>query len=266
MFAIHHGRALAAALVLTIMPAAGYASTFDVLQQRTDISDDGTGIKSVMGQISVLENGTQQPINTTAGSFHLKKAPSGANTAYEDFIAFCIEVTQNITTSTNAPVTYIHDNSLFGSDRRTLMATLLGTAFDPSLGPQHHAATQIALWKLGFGNISSSSGDAFTVELPSSQNLPGGFLGFTGGDITATFESTSAGVFTLANDWLSQLDGDATNGEWTRLPGRRVSFLTAGSSQNLVTYTAPVPVPAAGGLLIGAIAGLAVLRRRRQTA
>lgn len=124
----------------------------------------------------------------------------------------------------------------------------------------------LALWKLAFGDISTSSRDAFTVEFGSSQNLPGGFPSFTGGGITDTFDSNSAGVFALANSWLSQLDDNANNGEWTRLPGTRVSFLTAENSQNLVTYTAPVPVPAAGGLLIGAIAGLAVLRRRRQTA
>lgn len=267
MFAIHTGRAFAAALVLTVVPAAGFAATFDVLQQRANISNDGTGVKSVSGQISTANPTLQDVVSTTAGSFHLSRRETGSGDPYEDFIAFCIEVTQSITTNTSTPVSYTEDNSLFGGDRRELMATLLGTAFDPSQGAQHHAATQLALWKIGYGDISSPSGDAFDVTARSFENLPGGtFLSFNDGDVSTTFDDNSAGVFALAQGWLDQLDGDAGNGEWTRLAGNRVSFLTAGGSQNLVTYTAPVPVPAAGGLLVGAIAGLAALRRRRTTA
>lgn len=267
MFAIQKGRAIAAALVLTVMPAAGFAATFDVLQQRANISDDGTGIKSVAGQISTPNPTTQAMVGTTAGSFHLSKRPAGATTqAYEDFIAFCIEVTQSITTNTTTPVTYTEDNSLFSGDRRALMATLLGTAFDPTQGAQHHAATQLALWKLAYGDISSSTGDAFDVRVRSSENLTGAtFLSFVEPDVNNTFDEASSGVFDLAQSWLDKLDGAGTD-DWTLLPGSRVSFLTAGGSQNLVTYTAPVPVPAAGGLLVGAIAGLAVLRRRRAAA
>jgi len=267
MFAIHTGRAIAAALVLTVVPAAGYTATFDVVQQRANISNDGTGVKSVAGQISVLDGGTQQPINTTAGSFHLSKKPTGAPTsAYEDFIAFCIEVTQNIITSTGSPVTYTEDNSLFDPTRRQLISTLLGTAFDPAEDAQHHAATQLAVWKLAFGDVSASSGDAFDVTAQSFKNLPGGsFLSFVEPDVDNTFDGASSGVFTLAQGWLDKLDG-AGGDDWTLLPGNRVTFLSAEGSQNLVTYTAPVPVPAAGGLMMGAIAGLAALRRRRKTA
>jgi hypothetical protein len=155
-------------------------------------------------------------------------------------------------------VVYTENNSLFGSDRRELASTLLGSAFDPSQGAQHHAATQLALWKLDFGDISNPSGDAFDVTARSFENLPCSAL--------PSFDDNSAGVFALAQGWPDQLDGDAGNGEWTRLAGNRLSFVTGEGSQNLVTDTEPVPVPAAGGLRVGAIAGLAALRRRRAMA
>jgi len=267
MTAIHTGRAIAAALVLTLVPAAGFTATYDVVQQNDSIFDDGSGAKFVAGTIRELRvsdgrTGSRN-IDTAAGAFHLSKKPEGApDSAYEDFIAFCVEVFQTIQTSTTTPVQYTENNSLIGEDRRELMSTLLGTAFDPAQGAVHQAATQLAIWKLTYGDISAD-GNAFIVAKRSTENLPTDTtsLGFLG-----NFNVEPSGAFELANEWLAQLDGDATNGEWDRLPGQRVSFLTSESSQNLVTYTAPVPVPAAGGLLIGAIAGLAALRRRRKAA
>ena len=262
MYVIRSGRALAAALVLTLLPAAGFGATFDVLQQRANISNDGTGVRSVAGQINVPDPIDQTVVGTTAGSFHLSKRLSGTSDAYEDFIAFCVEVTQSITTSVGSPVTYTENANLFSSERRTLISTLIGTAFDPSLGAVHHAATQVAVWKLAFGDISSPTGNAFDVTARSTENLGGGFLGLTALDVTDTFGTT---VFTIAQSWLSKLDGIGGD-DWTLLSGNRVTFLESDGSQNILTYTTPVPVPAAGALLIGAIAGLATVRRRRPAA
>lgn len=258
MSAIHTGRALAAALVLTIVPVASFGATFDVLQQFANISEDGTGVKSVEGQINAPESGIQTTVNTSAGSFHLSKSPTGT-TAYEDFIAFCIEVTQTITTSTGTPVQYTENAALFSADRRVLISTLLGNAFDPSLGAEHHAATQVAVWKLAYGDISSPTGNGFDATARSTENLGGGFLGLSTPDVTNTFGAT---VFNIAQGFLDKLDGVGGD-DWALLPGKRVTFLESANSQNLVTYTAPVPVPAAGALLMGAIAGLAAVRRRR---
>lgn len=256
------GRAVIAALAIGVLPATAGAATYDVLQQRASISNDGTGDKSISGQINAPDPATQSVINTSAGSFHMKKRASGTSDAYEDFIAFCIEVSQSITTSTGTPVVYTENNALFSNARRGLISTLLGTAFDPLAGAQHHAATQLAVWKLSFGDISSSTGDAFDVTAQSFENLPGStFLSFTDG-LTNTFESNSTGVFALAQGWLDKLDGAGTD-DWTLLSANRVTFLENASSQNLVTYAAPVPVPAAGLLLAGALGGLGLAPRRR---
>lgn len=260
MFAIHTGRALAAALVLTLVPVAGFSATYDVIQQRASIGDDGTSVKSVSGQINVPNPINQGIVSTTAGSFHLSKKLTGSTDAYQDFIAFCIEVTQTITTNTTTPVVYTENAALFSSDRRELISTLLGTAFDPSLGAAHHAAVQVAVWKLAYGDISGPSGNAFDATARSTENLgTGNFLGLSTPDVNTTF---GAGVFDTAQGWLDKLDGVGGD-DWVRLSGNRVQFLQSATSQDLVTYVAPVPVPAAGGLLIGAIAGLAALRRRR---
>lgn len=249
------------ALSFGVVPLAGHAATYDVLQQRATLADDGTETKSVAGQINTANPTTQSVVNTSAGSFHLKKREAGTTDAYEDFIAFCVEVTQSITTSTGSAVTYTENNSLFSNDRRGLMATLLGTAFDPAGDAQHHAATQLAIWKLGYGDISTSAGDAFDITANSFENMPGStFLGFQSG-LTNTFEDNSAGVFALAQGWLSKLDGAGLD-DWTLLSANRVTFLENSGSQNLVTYTAPVPVPAAGLLLVGALGGLGFMRRK----
>lgn len=259
MVTIHTGRALVAALVLTIVPVAGFGATYDIIQQRANISSDGIEVKSVAGQINAPNPVTQDRVNTTAGSFHLAKRLTGTSDAYQDFIAFCIEVTQSITTSTGSPVVYTENATLFSGARRELISTLIGSAFDPSLGAEHHAATQVAVWKLAYGDISSPTGNAFDAFARSTENLNGGFLGLSIPDVSTTFGNN---VFNIAQGWLSKLDGIGGD-DWIRLSGSRVTFLESAGSQNLVTYTAPVPVPAAGGLLIGAIAGLAVLRRRR---
>ncbi|PWR01491.1 hypothetical protein DKT77_15210 [Meridianimarinicoccus roseus] len=262
MYGFTAGRAIIAALAIGIVPAAASAATYDVLQQRSSISNDGTGNKSVSGQINAPDPVSQSVVNTSAGSFHLKKRAAGTSDAYEDFIAFCIEVTQSITTSTGSAVSYTENNTLFSNTRRGLISTLLGTAFNPLAGAQHHAATQLAVWKLAYGDISTPTGDAFDVTAKSFENLPGStFLSFTDG-LTNTFESNSTGVFALAQGWLDKLDGAGTD-DWTLLSANRVTFLENASSQNLVTYTAPVPVPAAGLLLAGALGGLGLARRRR---
>lgn len=87
------------------------------------------------------------------------------------------------------------------------------------------------------------------------------FLGVHGADGTRTVNDASIGVFNGAHGWRDKIDGAGTD-DWARPPGNRVSFLTAEDSQNLVTYTAPVPVPAAGRQLMGTVTGLAVPPRR----
>lgn len=266
-------RMFLASAAIAALPVMGSAATFDVLQQRASATDDGTGDKSVMGHISVPDGlGGQDVTRALAGSFHLKKRPTDSGDPYADFIAFCFEVAATLTTSPTSVTTYESDPAALDSGRRSLMATLLGTGFDPALGADHHAATQIAVWKLATGDISSPSGDAFDVTARSSAGLTSGFFSVAEADVTEpTFDENSngsPGVFTLAQQLLDNLDGDATNGEWTLLSDAGLMVLTAAGTQNLVTYTPgpgpitpPIPLPAPALLLIGGLASLGLLRR-----
>lgn len=69
--------------------------------------------------------------------------------------------------------------------------------------------------------------------------------------------------FNLENSFQSVLDG-LTSGD-LRI-GMHVIALPDGSSDTLISTPSPVPLPAGGLLLAGALGGLAALRRRRKAA
>ena len=56
----------------------------------------------------------------------------------------------------------------------------------------------------------------------------------------------------ISAGWVSSIDGGTT--------------MLTGGANDFLAMVAPVPVPAAGLLLLGAFGGLAVLRRRKRTA
>ncbi len=182
-----------------------------------------------------------------AGAFALKSDP--ATTSYSDaagnFVAFCLDVFNNLT---NPPGEYEVTSTPFVStgspgdisDRIGDVEKLFNTAYaGVDLSDDNQSAGfQLALWEVVF------------------EDTTGLFTGFDLADGAFTV-STDTNVFNTAKGYLDNIDGPNTG-------SYQLTYLqSTQGGQNLVTM-APIPLPAGGVLLLGALGGLAVARRRRK--
>lgn len=162
--------------------------------------------------------------------------------------------------------------SLFGSwseEYTALAATGGGTASGADLfatGSASFVSSSIGIFATG---VSSKDGDAFSETIPPIyQQSIGGIWGPTNVTLVgalSAFEDNGAGTFDLTYNGTANFDTVITGGV---LDGG-VAF-----SWNLdatVTYTydqalAPVPLPAAGWMLLACLGGLGLMAQRRSKA
>lgn len=219
--------ALALCSATHVAPLA--AATVNVTMQGTNAFRDATGKNAWFESSSYNLNGTSR--NAAAGLFRL--TATGAGGAMQDFLAFCLEPLQTLT----LPKDHTVGTSLSAPilDR---LGALMSNAFGLVTGASSAAAFQMAVWEIA--NESSSQ-----LQLSN-----GGFK------MTAA-NGTTLG---LAQSWLDNI----TAGRWTA--SGKVTILSAPGTQDLLTNIAPVPVPAAGVLLLGGLTAMGALRRRRKSA
>jgi hypothetical protein len=121
-------------------------------------------------------------------------------------------------------------------------------------------------WELNTGVFPGISSSMFTLTGTSGNAGTWSYNGTTGVAITAfvlkagnefaIFEMNTPGTSFTDIDWSTAL-GELTN---PRGEGRDLSHITFYDTADM----APIPVPAAGLLLVSAVGGMAVLRRRKQ--
>ena len=274
--------AIAATLLAFALPSTGaVASTVDVVQQ---FSNPGKGT-SIIGKMSLPKSdGTQETGTYRAGAFLMQGRATGSGSPFEDFVAYCVDVTTALTTNTSTPVTYTSQSSLFGPAREQLIATLFAEAYDPNASAKAHGAFQLALWNLVYGDVSDTSGSGFDIIARDSDGFTAGHLDFDRKSdntlLSGRFEDRTPGVFALAQGWLDALNQDGGTEDWTLRTGASgLTFLTSADSQDLVTYIPPpspgpgpapvIPLPAGFFTLGAALAGLvghARLKSRRRGA
>lgn len=128
--------------------------------------------------------------------------------------------------------------------------------------------TNADVWDISAVTGSNSNSEAneadFLNQVTGTTSFTGGEMNRTpgnSGSMTFSFDSlyavikVGAGHVVLRNDY-----GAAFDVMWTTLSGQGGGL----SHYTLAGDLAPVPVPAAGVLLIGALGGLAMVRRRRK--
>ena len=219
--------ALALGTVTALSPAS--AATINVTKQGTNAFVDASGGNGWYQSTSYTLNGTGR--SAAAGMFRL--TGTSTNGAVQDFLAFCLEPLETLTLPKDHTV-----GTTLGSSVLDRLGALMSNAFTLVTGSQSAAAFQMAAWEIA--NESNGSLDL----------AQGGFR----------ITSAGTGTQSLAQSWLNLIG----SGQWTS--GGNVTILSASGTQDLLTNIAPVPVPAAGVMLLGGLAGLGALRRRRKAA
>ncbi len=186
-------------------------------------------------------------IRASVGAFALKAPVLG------DFIAFCLDIDDRLRLSSKYDVTedstgfvpYSNTTAL-SLARKSWVQKLYDTAYSmlDLTTDADSVGFQLALWEVVFEGDDTIVAGAFDAA---------------SGDFRAS--GYSAGV-TRANQLLAGINGSVAQ-------PYKLTFLESSDSrgnpqysQNLVTAS-PIPLPAAGFLLIGALGGLATLGRRK---
>lgn len=217
--------AVVATAVMAVAPAG--AATVNVTMQGKNAFQDAKGQNAWYQTASYSLNGT----NRTAAAGVFRLSATGANGSVQDFLAFCLEPLETLTLPRSHTV-----GSTLSAPILDRLGALMGNGFSLVTGATSAAAFQLAAWEIaneGSGKLDLSKG-AFRVT------------------------SATSAARNLAQSWLNGI----TSGQWTS-PGA-VTILSAPGTQDLLTDIAPVPVPAAGVLLLGGLAGLGALGRRRR--
>lgn len=232
-------KALALAGAVLFAPSLASASTITLTYQTPGNifgSNGSAGVHLI----------SPRNVNASAGGFAVKGNISG-NSALETFTAWCLDITTAINLNVGYDVTTTpFDVAPLTSARITNILALFNTGLtglDLTMG-RNSAGFQLALWELVYEN----TGNPFNVSV---------------GNFLAT--SSNANAIIKANSLLAGLGGVKTG-------NYGLTFLQAyhHRSQNLVTgnpipeVIQPVPVPAAGLLLFGALAGTGLLARLRR--
>lgn len=166
--------------------------------------------------------------SSSGGQFRL----TGDN-GFGDFLAWCIELTDFLVgANPDSDLYHVNPTTIADPVARGNVQKLFDTAYgglDYNNGAQM-AGFQAALWEVRYDTTLDLSGGAFVLR------------------------NTNA-VRTAAQGFIDGLAAP-TGQVWN------LTYLESAEGQDLVTAT-PVPLPAAGWMLVAGLGGLAALRRRR---
>ncbi|MFN6978852.1 MAG: VPLPA-CTERM sorting domain-containing protein [Gemmobacter sp.] len=239
-----------AALALTLPLAAPAAASVFTLEQTA------ANVHGTNGRTTVTITSTTPsvgPQSTSAGGFDLRvKAGDTSGIAPLDaaakFVAWCLDIAKTLSLpSSYAVTTAPFAAQTLASQQKADIRRLFDTGYDTTMlgNDAYSAGFQIALWEI----VNETSG---------SYDVNAGTFTVTNGGAAGT------NARTVATNLLGGLGGPVVN------TGFRVVYLESQDmknpvgrdSQNLVTV-APVPLPAAGLMLLAALGGVAALRRRK---
>jgi hypothetical protein len=217
------------------LPAAASGVTFDQIESgNTFGTPNWSRSVNVIFDATTMSPEVNEPV--PAGPFRLTDGVS-------NLLAWCIELTEFFTSGS----TYHTNAGLLDGERIGLLDRLFTQNFatlgsGSTLGENRDfgAAMQVAIWEI-VSETATDTGGALDLDLATG---------------AAQFSAGNANAINLAGSWLSALPNGPTG-------GYNFTLYESEVSQNLlVANPAPIPLPAAGWLLVAGMGGLIAMRRR----
>ena len=226
-------------------PLPALPNNFNLQQSVTGSGNLSAGV----GSVNVNLNGSvpTPSTNVLAGGFNVKVGT-------DQFIAWCLDILDVISLPSLYSVNNVNPFSTSGNN-----GPLLTTAQRTDIQRLFDSGYKTFLQAISTGaNKVASAG--FQLALWEIVNETGGSYNLTGGNFTAANNNNDRkAANTAANTYLANMA--LYNGPKVF----NVAYLQAvtANNQNLVTVS-PVPLPAAGLLMLAGLGGLAVASRRKQ--
>jgi hypothetical protein len=218
---------LGLAMAAGLGASAATASTVNISYQSGGVF----GPNNLQQTVTIATSGPGIDGNVQAGLFHL----TGDN-GIGDFLAFCVDLGQYL----NNPQQAVVNATLFGANTLSRIDSLFSNA----------------LGGMGLGDVIDTAVEAAGLQVALWEVI---MDGDTGLDLSSgTFSaSNNAGALAQAQTYLDGMAGPLT-GLYD------MTFFESAQNQDVMTVSpAPVPLPASGLLIVGGLAGLAGLRRRK---
>ncbi|WP_245306207.1 VPLPA-CTERM sorting domain-containing protein [Roseovarius aestuariivivens] len=238
MFSSPNMRLATLSALFSIAALSAHATPVPVSKQSSSVfGSNGSAAVTITDDIE-LPSG----LSTLAGGFDLSSGPLG------DFVAWCLDISTYLRLSSNYEIT--EDSAGFDP---------FGTA-RPTLAQKFNVQ---ALFNTGFSSLdltSDADSAGFQLALWEVTYEDSGSFDVNSGDFNVTGNSAAR---TRANQLLGGINGPKTQSYRLTFLESTDTYYGSHKSQHLVTAS-PIPLPAAGFLLLGALGGLGFVGKRRK--
>ena len=233
----------ATAIVCVGAATAADAATIIVSQQGGNVFQDSNNQNAwQVGQNVTYRNEADTGFETDTFGAGLFRLTADATI---DFWAFCVDLFDSL--DLDPPAAFHRDDFLFAGTTRQRIDALASNALGLVTNSRTASAFQLSLWEI----ITDA-----TLNLGE-----GNFVSNVANTDDDTFNTRANNARSDAAQWLKNI----TDGVWTA-KGTEFTFLQSDTNQDLLAFglgaPTPVPLPAAGWMLLAGIGALVAAKRR----